>query len=250
MYFSVFFGACIHAYVYRLFLHTEACFIFAQSLFSNPPTVIISTMWNFKFKSFLRDEERLPMARRACDVPGCEHPGDFKAPKSRYDLKDYYWFCIDHVRDYNANWDFFKGMSPGEIEHHMHRSGTWDRPTWRSTEAGLHAETTREKIYEHFSRGESVFGDFSGEARSEDGEKAKIDLGSIPHPTIEALAVMGLRPPVDWDDVKTTYKTLVKKYHPDTNKDDKNAEERLKKINLAYNILKLSYQHFTKLDEK
>ena len=66
---------------------------------------------------------------------------------------------------------------------------------------------------------------------------------------IEALAVMGLAPPIGWEEVKTRYKTLAKKYHPDTNKDDKKAEELLKKINLAYSILKISYQHYMKLDE-
>ncbi len=207
-------------------------------------------MWNFKFRSFLKnDGEGLPVVRKGCDIPGCAHLGEFKAPKSRYDLRDYYWFCLDHVREYNANWDFFKGMSPGEIETHMHRTATWDRPTWRSTEAGLNEDRTKQKIYEHFTRGESVFGDFSASGKEDDKKDAHIDLGSIPHPTIEALAAMGLKPPVDWDEVKSHYKKLVKKYHPDTHKGDKNAEEELKKINLAYTILKLSYQHYTKLDE-
>lgn len=208
-------------------------------------------MWDFKFKSFLRGEEdTLPVARKACDIPGCAALGEFKAPKSRYDLKDYYWFCLEHVRDYNANWDFFKGMSPGEIEHHMHKTAMWDRPTWRMTKAGLNEERTKQKIYEHFSKGESVFGDFGPDDDTDRKREAHIDVGSIPHPTIEALAALELSPPVVWDEVRARYKQLVKKYHPDTNKDDKNAEERLKKINLAYTILKLSYQHFTKLDEK
>jgi hypothetical protein len=85
-----------------------------------------------------------------------------------------------------------------------------------------------------------------------DGEKkedAHIHLGSIPHPAVEALAVMDLKPPVQWEEVKARYKTLAKRYHPDINSANKNAEEQLKKINLAYSILKLSYQNYTKLDE-
>ena len=116
-------------------------------------------MWNFKFKSFLREtnpDDLLPVLRKGCDITGCPHLGDFKAPKSRYDLKSYYWFCIDHVRDYNANWDFFKGMSREEIEHHMHKTAVWDRPTWRSTQAGFNEEKTRQRVYEAFTRGESV----------------------------------------------------------------------------------------------
>lgn len=209
-------------------------------------------MWDFKLRSFLKDlGETAPAVRKNCDVPGCDCLGEFRAPKSRYDLKDYYWFCLDHVRQYNANWDFFKGMSPGEIENHLNKATVWDRPTWRMTQAGMNEENTCQKIYEHFSRGESAFGDFdmSGEEQKEEKGGAHIDLGSIPHPTIEALAVMDLQPPVVWEEVKARYKQLAKKYHPDTNKGP-GAEDQLKKVNLAYTILKLSYQHFTNLDEK
>lgn len=209
-------------------------------------------MWGFRIRPFLgshRDQrDTAPVVQKPCDIPGCQHVGDFKAPKSRYDLKDYYWFCLDHVREYNANWDFFKGMTPGEIETHMHKNAVWDRPTWRSTEAGLNDSKTRQKIYDQFARGESVFGDFKMDG--EEQKEAHIDIGTIPHPTIEALDVFGLAPPIDWEQVKARYKKLAKQHHPDMNPGDKDAEEKLKKINLAYTILKLSYQHYTTLDEK
>lgn len=210
-------------------------------------------MWNFKFKSFLGDyvSDNLPAIRKGCEIGGCEGLGEYKAPKSRYDLRSYYWFCLDHVREYNANWDFFKGMSRSEIENHMYKTAVWDRPTWRSTQAGFHEEKTRQRIYEAFTKGESVFGDFNARGEEDaEPQEAHIDIRTIPHPTIEALAVMDLFPPIDWEQVKMRYKTLAKKYHPDTNKGNRQAEEQLKKINLAYSILKLSYQHYTNLDEK
>jgi hypothetical protein len=210
-------------------------------------------MWNFRFKSFLGDDadDTLPAIRKGCDITGCPHLGEYRAPRSRYDLRSYYWFCIDHVREYNQNWDFFKGMSRSEIEHHMHKTAVWDRPTWRMTQAGFNEEKTRQRVYEAFARGESIFGDFAGRGAAEEEEprEAHIDVGSIPHPTIEALAVMGLAPPIEWEEVKARYKALAKKYHPDTNGDDKEAEEILKKINLAYSILKISYQHYMDLDK-
>lgn len=226
----------------------QLCLVFRGQESHNLP------MWNLRFKTFLREpdpDDLLPVLRKGCDITGCPHLGEFRAPKSRYDLRTYYWFCIDHVREYNANWDFFKGMSRSEIEHHMHKTAVWDRPTWRMTQAGFNEEKTRQRVYEAFTRGESVFSEFGarGTADEEEPREAHIDVAAIPHPTIEALAVMGLAPPIDWEEVKARYKTLVKKYHPDTNGEDKESEERLKKINLAYSILKLSYQHYLKLDE-
>lgn len=210
-------------------------------------------MWDFKRKSFLGGlddgADNLPAIRRNCAAGGCPHLGEYRAPKSRYDLRDYYWFCLDHVREYNQNWDFFKGMSRGEIEYHMTRTTVWDRPTWRMTQAGLNEERTRQKIYEAFAKGESIFGDFGARGAEDGPQEAHINVNSIPHPSVEALEVLGLAPPVGWEEVRARYKFLVKKYHPDTNREDAAAEEELKKITLAYSILKISYQHFLQLDE-
>lgn len=209
-------------------------------------------MWYTKFRSYWDTLNNPPETgvtlTKPCEVPGCAERGDFRAPRSRDQLNKYYWFCLEHVREYNQNWDFFKGMSQSEIERSMSRTATWDRPTWRSTQAGYNEEKLRQRIYEKFTGGEDVFGDIGGE--SGEGSKAKVNVEAIPHPAIEALATMGLQPPVTWDDVRARYKTLAKRYHPDVTGDDKDAEERLKKINLSYSILKLSYQNFSKLDEK
>ena len=40
------------------------------------------------------------------------------------------------------------------------------------------------------------------------------------------------------DEIKKAYHALAKKYHPDVNKNSKSAEEKLKKINEAYAVLK------------
>jgi DnaJ-class molecular chaperone len=69
-------------------------------------------------------------------------------------------------------------------------------------------------------------------------------------PEFEALAIMGLEPPITLDGIKTRYKELAKQYHPDLNFGDKKAEDLLKTINMAYTILKLSYAKFEKLEPR
>ncbi len=69
-------------------------------------------------------------------------------------------------------------------------------------------------------------------------------------PEFEAMAIMGLEPPVKLDEIKKRYKELAKKYHPDLNPNDKKAEDLLKTINMAYTILKMSYAKFEKLDPR
>src|ERR1700710_495594 len=67
---------------------------------------------------------------RTCEMPSCCGMGEYRAPKSRTTLQDYWWFCLEHVRAYNASWDFYKGMSPGQIEAQLRADTSWQRPSW------------------------------------------------------------------------------------------------------------------------
>ena len=45
-----------------------------------------------------------------CSHPGCQAKGEFKAPKGRDRENEFFVFCKEHIRDYNATYDYFKGM--------------------------------------------------------------------------------------------------------------------------------------------
>ncbi len=160
---------------------------------------------------------------QTCDAPGCLNHGEYRAPKSRTHLREFYWFCLDHVREYNAAWDFYKGMSPGEIEMQVRADTSWQRPTWplgrlgqsrmdEAVEAELHAFTF--------------------------GARPAPPKPVAPPELREALGVLDLSWPVSMDDVKTRYKELAKRHHPDANGGDKASEEILKSVNLAYAALR------------
>lgn len=50
--------------------------------------------------------------------------------------------------------------------------------------------------------------------------------------------VLGVDKKASVDEIKKAYRTLARKYHPDTNKTDKDAESRFKEISEAYEVLK------------
>jgi hypothetical protein len=174
---------------------------------------------------------------RACDMPGCAENGEHRAPKDR-SLQDHYWFCYDHVREYNAAWDYFSGMPAEEVENHIVNSLYGDRPTWRY-DMDAAAAALRRAAWQayHFTEEEPPKEEFRKPAQNPNT------------PEFEALSLMGLEPPVTLDGVKIRYKELAKKYHPDLNPGDKKAEDLLKSINMAYTILKLSYAKFEKLEK-
>jgi hypothetical protein len=160
---------------------------------------------------------------RMCDIPGCTEAGAFRAPKSRSHLNDYHWFCLEHVRAYNAGWDFYKGMSPAEVEAQLRADTGWQRPTWPLGRLG-HTAWDDDSLRDPLRILASAT---SGAKRRGEPDKAPSELR-------EPLATLGLSWPTTLDAVKSRYKELAKRHHPDANGGSRDAEERLKVINLAY----------------
>ena len=171
-----------------------------------------------------------------CDFPGCHLDGLYKAPKGPRQLRDYYYFCLEHVREYNRSWNFNEGFDEEELEQMIRRSTTWERPSWPfgAREADISSLLNNEI--------RDVFGLFEGndiryQKRQENKERLFLYSHLHPH-QIKALSVMGVELPIELEELKSKYKDLVKLNHPDRNGGDKEAEERLKLINEAYTTLK------------
>ena len=173
---------------------------------------------------------------RLCDHPGCEAGGEFRAPRSRLELDSYFWFCIDHVRAYNAAWNYYAGMSEHEIEDEIRRDTVWQRPSWklgqRHGPAYEHRVRDPFDLYSHNDRKPGA-GQRNGRAHEASNRVASARE--------QALAVFDLDPPFTQLSLKARYKVLVKMHHPDAHGGDKAAEEKLKIINQAYTTLKASY---------
>ncbi len=162
---------------------------------------------------------------RPCDMPECPCQGEYRAPKSRSSLNDYWWFCLEHVRAYNATWDFYRGMSPGEIEAQVRADTSWQRPTWPLGRLGARVD-------------DAALRDELGALGARFAAPPRPPADETPRELREPLATLGLDWPVSMDTLKQRYKTLAKQHHPDANGGDRAAEERLKTINLAYAALR------------
>ena len=44
-----------------------------------------------------------------CEWPDCKNKGPHRAPKGRANDKEYWHFCLNHVREYNQSYNFFSG---------------------------------------------------------------------------------------------------------------------------------------------
>src|SRR5688500_1336637 len=75
---------------------------------------------------------RVEGAAETCAVPGCAAPGEYKAPLTSSDFDGpgaWRWLCLDHVREHNARYNYFNGMSPDEIAEAQGPYGGWERST-------------------------------------------------------------------------------------------------------------------------
>lgn len=174
-------------------------------------------------------------AVRTCDHPGCAGDGEFRAPKARDRLNEYFWFCLNHVREYNKAWDYYAGMSPDQIETEVRCDTTWQRPTWPLGFWSVQEAFLRDRVVKGFG---FEFGHDPGKSKADEQTQRRQAARTAEE---EALTVLELAPPVDFPRIKARYRELVKTHHPDANGGDRQSEERLKEINQAYNTLKACY---------
>ena len=162
-----------------------------------------------------------------CEWSYCKEAGKFKAPTEKDNSKNFIWLCEEHIKLFNKNWDYFDGMSQNEIENFLKSDLTWHRPTQK------------------FGATDNFFNILWNNALN---DKFKIfkEERSI-HTTNQILCekdkdafiIMGLECNADRETIQKKFKTLVKKFHPDKHSGNKQYEDQLKKITLAYSHLKM-----------
>ena len=167
--------------------------------------------------------------QQLCDAPGCEDKGEFPAPRTRNRPRPYLYFCLEHVRAYNAGWDYYKGMSSAQIDADRRLDVVWRRQTWA---LGGKQKSRADATFEFDDPLDTFY-----ESEVKKPIRRRFRPGSS-----EALAQLelGLEDDFDVQDLKGRYKVLVKRWHPDANGGAREAEERLKSINAAYKTLKIA----------
>ena len=174
-------------------------------------------------------------ATQCCQWAGCNKPGTHKAPAGRDREGEFFFFCIDHVREYNKNYNYFSGLNDDDISKFQKESLTGNRPTWKMGTARTESAAAA-----------PVFSDLkSGSARSMRmrdpnwaAREAAPAVRKLKPLEAKAMTTLGLKQSATADDIKTQYKALVKKHHPDANGGDRASEERFREVVQAYQLLK------------
>ena len=169
--------------------------------------------------------------KNICDWNNCLEEGLYKAPVEKDNSKKYRILCLNHVKEFNKNWNYFDGMNDNKIYEFIKSDMTWHKPT------------------QSFSSSDNFFKILWNDTLKDEMDKFKfnnefnhMNKFKFNHQDVKAFGILGLDIGLKWEKVQEKFKKLVKKFHPDMNSGNKKFEEKLKIITLAYTQLKNTYR--------
>jgi len=181
-----------------------------------------------------RDVHALKPGEKRCEWPGCVTAGAARAPKSRDMPGEHYWFCTPHAAEYNKQWDYFSGMSEGEIARKQNEERqTGGRPTWAFRADSGSRENAAKMSKGAYKDAHGFFG-APGEPTAASAQHDR-RIGKIER---KALSDLDLEAGVEKEAIRARYTELLKRLHPDVNGGDRSMEDKLQRVIKAYKALK------------
>ena len=168
---------------------------------------------------------------RLCEHPGCQETGQYRAPKSPDDLDDFYWFCKDHVREYNLKWNFFNGQTEEEMAEQMDKDRVWERETKPFAKKGEEARAWARLGVDDPHQ-------ILGENATRNPGKSITGTRKLPPTERRALDILEAKDHWTKAEIRKSYKSLIKILHPDMNGGDRGHEEQLSEVVWAWDQIK------------
>ena len=182
------------------------------------------------------------MWRRCCTAPGCTAAGEFRAPpeQDEHAPRDrppiWRWLCLDHVREFNAGYNFFAGMSAEEIHDAQRPFAGWERET-RAFSSNAASPAPK---WQDFTDPLDAIGARFAERLREKARAmgARQDGKALSPEDRKALETLGLEVDADRKMLRTRYTQLARRYHPDHNGGDRSHGKALQDVIAAYTHLR------------
>ena len=170
-------------------------------------------------------------SQKPCDFPECSAPGLYRAPKSPDQLDDFFWFCKDHVREYNLRWNFFEGATDDEFQKFLDKARVWERETKPFSQKDDGRAWARLGVNDPMQ----LLGE---KATQNPGKVQSTVTRKLPSTERKALEILDARDTWTRTEIRKQYKSLVKDLHPDMNGGNRDDEERLQEVVWAWDQIK------------
>ncbi|VDC30793.1 J domain-containing protein [Pseudogemmobacter humi] len=169
---------------------------------------------------------------RGCDYPGCKAEGQFRAPKSREQLDEFFWFCKDHIREYNLKWNFFDGTSDEEFRRIVEKDRLWERETKPFSKKDDGNAWARMGVRDPLE----ILGEKG--TRNPGAQPVSGATRKLPPTERRALEILDSRDTMTKTEIRKQYKGLIKVLHPDMNGGDRSQEEMLQEVVWAWDQIR------------
>ena len=170
-------------------------------------------------------------SQRACDHEGCQETGQYRRPKSPDDLDDFFWFCKDHVREYNLKWNFFHGQTEEEFASQLDKDRVWGRETKPFGRRG-----EEQKAWARLGIDDPH--QILGENATRNPGKSITGTRKLPPTERRALDILDAKDHWTKAEIRKSYKALIKVLHPDMNGGDRSQEDQLSEVVWAWDQIK------------
>ena len=175
--------------------------------------------------------------KNICDWNNCNEIGEYKAPVEKDNSRKFRMLCLEHVKEFNKNWNYFSGMSDEQVINFLKSDMIWHKPT------------------QSFSSSDNFFKTLWNSTLKDESDKLRfksqfnhMSQFKFDQRDLKAFSILGISVGLKWEKIQEKFKKLVKKFHPDMNSGNKKFEDKLKIITLAYTQLKNTYKD--KIDAK
>jgi hypothetical protein len=145
--------------------------------------------------------------------------------------KKYRMLCLNHVKDFNKNWNYFEGMDDYQICEFVKSDITWHKPT----QSFSSSDNFFKILWNNVLKDELIKNKLNGQFDH-------MNQFKFNHNDVKAFGILGVSIGIKWKNIQEKFKKLVKKFHPDMNAGNKKYEDKLKVITLAYTQLKNTYR--------
>lgn len=172
-------------------------------------------------------------SQKQCEFPGCQEAGLYRAPKSPDLLDEFFWFCKDHVREYNLKWNFFNGSSDEEFQKFLDKARVWERETKPFSRKDDGRAWARLGVDDPMA--------ILGEKATQNPGKVQSHITrKLPSTERKALEILDARDTWTRTEIRKQYKSLVKDLHPDMNGGNRDDESRLQEVVWAWEQIRES----------
>ena len=169
-------------------------------------------------------------SQKQCEFPDCTAPGLYRAPKSPDLLDEFFWFCKDHIREYNLKWNYFHGTTDEEFQKIVDQDRVWGRETKPFSRQGDGNASARMGVNDPM--------EILGEKATKSAPVAAVSTRKLPPTERKALEILEAKDSWTRPEIRKQYKSLVKDLHPDMNGGDRSDEDRLQEVVWAWDQIK------------